>query len=222
MAEVATSMDQVADSLFGYWELSLGSFGYTGPETEPVFTSLLKEYRAPFRFYHTDRHILHFLTLLDNASAEIHGPAELVLAAFYHDCVYVWNSFRNEELSAARARKELSLFNLPADALEKITGLILATELHDTALSSSDTQIFLDADLAILGADKITYREYSLAIRREYQAVPEDIYRSKRKQFLQSLLRRETIYRTEEFRNTCEERARENLKDEIYLLSSDG
>ena len=75
-------------------------------------------------------------------------------------------------------------------------------------------------DLAILGANEETYKEYSKAIRKEYAWVSEPAYRKGRKKVLQSFIERESVYFTDEMKIRYEKQARKNINSEIKVLDS--
>ena len=93
---------------------------------------------------------------------------------------------------------------------------------------------FLDIDMAVLGKQRDSYMKYAALIRKEYEFVPHDVYCSKRAEILESFLddksgtdndsstdstsEKKYIYLTEFFRGAFEDRARENLRNEINLL----
>lgn len=95
---------------------------------------------------------------------------------------------------------------------------------------------FLDIDMAVLGKHRDAYFKYAALIRKEYEFVPHDVYCSKRAEILETFLvgdspnaendtcmkndtsEKKYIFLTESFRGALEDRARENLRDEIELL----
>jgi len=92
-------------------------------------------------------------------------------------------------------------------------------------------QFFLDIDMAVLGKRKHAYLHYAGLIRNEYSFVPKMVYCTERAKILESffLLSKynknksntgeiKYVYLTNTFREAFEERARENLKEEIQLL----
>jgi predicted metal-dependent HD superfamily phosphohydrolase len=78
----------------------------------------------------------------------------------------------------------------------------------------------LDADLSILGKSEAEYQAYARAIRQEYSWVTTEEYQQGRKLFLQNLLQRERIYLTEEMFAVFEEKARQNMQEEIISIGS--
>jgi predicted metal-dependent HD superfamily phosphohydrolase len=84
-------------------------------------------------------------------------------------------------------------------------------------------QIFLDADMAVLGKSWEAYQYYASLIRQEYKYVPHDLYCEKRAEILQSFIGSvggdsKTVYLNEHMREALEDRAIANLKREIAIL----
>ena len=98
--------------------------------------------------------------------------------------------------------------------------MILNTQHHQAAAIDIDSQILLDADLAILGAPPDQYQRYVQAIRQEYAWVAEIDYRRGRQQVLERFLQRSKIYYTSNMQTTVEPLARNNLSRELQLLSA--
>ncbi len=95
------------------------------------------------------------------------------------------------------------------------------SKFHQHQVSEeSDTNFFIDADLAILGASEDVYREYSKRIRREYNFYPDVIYMPGRKKVLKRFLDMSTIFKTTYFQEKYEEKAKMNLKLELEVLAS--
>ena len=82
-----------------------------------------------------------------------------------------------------------------------------------------DASAITDIDLTILGAERARFDEYEADIRREYAFVPEDQFRRRRREILQSFLARPAIYATPWFHERYEARARENLSRSIGALT---
>lgn len=80
-------------------------------------------------------------------------------------------------------------------------------------------EIFLDLDLAILGAASSEYDEYAAQIRKEYiiHYSWED-YRAGRKAVLRGFLTRQRLYFTDYFHRLYEIEARHNIQREIDSL----
>ena len=79
----------------------------------------------------------------------------------------------------------------------------------------TDTNLFTDADLAILGTDWNSYKKYYQQIRKEYSIYPDMIYNPGRKKVLHHFLHMERIYKTVWFYNRYEQQAIINLEKEL-------
>ena len=89
---------------------------------------------------------------------------------------------------------------------------------HEAVPMAADEKVLVDADLWILGAPEKRFDEYEQQVREEYGWVPGLIYRRKRREILEGLLARATIYGTERFIRRYEPRARENLARSLARL----
>lgn len=188
-------------------------------QKEDTFLDLLRRYRHPERYYHTLHHLADMLDILLRMLALAPRLEVLGLAVFFHDAVYDTQAEDNEEQSAACAGEGLKSLSLPEEMIAETQRLILLTKHHETAPEDVTGQMLLDADLAILGSCRTRYAAYRCAIRQEYWWVPEETYRTARRQVLQRFLDRERIYYTERMFRRREERARRNLQREIEELA---
>lgn len=142
----------------------------------------------PWRFYHNLRHVFDLVHLAQMEAA----PPPLLLAILFHDCVYQPQSKTNEDDSILVFRRFVNDISvIPKETGEMVETAIKLTKEHTGALASDLSSldpwipIFLELDLAILGSAPERYREYSQAIRKEYQHVPEEIFREKRSELLE-------------------------------------
>jgi len=85
-------------------------------------------------------------------------------------------------------------------------------------LGSDSMEIFLDLDLAILGASSPEYDEYVAQIRKEYIHYSCEDYRAGRKAVLRGFLARQMLYFTDYFHQLYEIEARQNIQREIDSL----
>lgn len=90
--------------------------------------------------------------------------------------------------------------------------------LHTTPMGTGD-QIITDIDLAILGSGDAQYREFEIAVRKEYRWVPYFMYRKKRKEILTSFLVHKRMFENDQLIQDFERNARVNLKSAIARLS---
>jgi predicted metal-dependent HD superfamily phosphohydrolase len=207
------------ERLWGRWWELAGGFGVAEEAAEDAFADLAARYSDPPRSYHTLRHVSEVLDTIDGLRDQARDLAAVRLAAWFHDAVYDTRARDNEERSAELAGEVLHGLHVPGGTIAAVSGLILLTASHRAEPSDRDGQVLLDADLAVLGSPPERYTAYSRAIRQEYAWVPEEQYRSGRKQVLEGFLRRERIYHLEPMHAAHEEPARRNLAAEIAALS---
>ncbi len=193
-------------------------------EIDRIFQLLIAAYTKPDRHYHNLDHLHHLLTILERFDREnspqlerLQDPSSVILAAWFHDFVYDAQAGDNEVQSARAATELLSNLNMSLD-LDRIEQLILATQGHQVDPNDADLCVFLDADLAILGADPFRYAAYRRSIRSEYDWVDDVFYRAGRSRVLASFLQRDRLYYTDLLFDELEAIARMNLQQEILLL----
>jgi predicted metal-dependent HD superfamily phosphohydrolase len=195
--------------------------------SQKVFLELVRAYSSVGRFYHTLEHIQLVLKVIEEIRRQsppqalgiINFPA-IQLAAWFHDVIYDSKFKDNEEKSAEYAAATLTRLGIPINTVKCVQNLILNTKTHQTPSTDIDSQVFLDADLAILGASELEYKTYAQGIRQEYAWVADELYRVGRRQVLQNFLQRKRIYFTPQLFVKLEARARLNLQAEIATLSS--
>jgi len=195
---------------------------YSVPETAlwHGFEELVEAYGGPGRFYHNLDHIIAVLDTIGQLADLARDLSAVRLAAWYHDAVYDSRASDNEERSAALATERCVSWGVPAETVETVRRLILATKTHQAVADDIDCHILLDADLAILGAGKDDYDRYARAIRQEYAWVPEDDYRRGRANVLRGFLDRGRIFRLDRMHDRLDTAARDNLRNELAALGA--
>jgi predicted metal-dependent HD superfamily phosphohydrolase len=189
-------------------------------EIDRVFQLLVTAYTQPDRHYHHLNHIDRVLTTLARFSNRFQDPITISLAAWFHDFVYDSQASDNEAQSARVAKELLTNLGVSINSIDRVQQLILATQGHKVDPSDADLCIFLDADLAILGADPVLYQAYQRSIRCEYNWVSDLEYKAGRIRVLKSFLQRDRLYHTELLFNELESTARCNIQQEIDLLGN--
>jgi predicted metal-dependent HD superfamily phosphohydrolase len=197
------------------WQQLLGSLHL--PADTHTCAALIAAYGEPHRHYHTAQHIDQCLAELDLARPRAADPAEVEMALWFHDAVYDTHRTDNEQQSAAWAQRFLTTQGLEPARVQRIVEHILATR-HTGIAGMADSQLTVDADLAILGAPADRYRDFESNVRKEYSWVPEPVFRDRRAEILQSFLDRPGIYHTAFFRERHEAAARANLAAAIRTL----
>lgn len=196
-----------------------------GPLVLPAeqWRSLHAAYAASPRAYHHFGHVQDVLAHYRAIDAGIgwHRPHEVWLAVLYHDAVYVPGRSDNEVASAGLAVEHIERrWPQPGIDSRRIADLILLTARHGslrfedagTGEAGEDARLFLDCDMAILGAMLEAFAVYDRAIAEEYSAVPRWLYRIQRRKFFRKLLASDRIFLSDFFHERFEAQARRNLQ----------
>jgi predicted metal-dependent HD superfamily phosphohydrolase len=153
----------------------LARWNATLPRQQELGEDLITRYSEPHRRYHSTKHLLHVLTMIDRL-ADDHDIFLVRLAAWFHDAVYAIpaGQVSNEEASARLALRELSRVGLEQEDLNQIARLVRLTETHVPGPRDPEGELLCDADLAILASDPADYADYVAAVREEYAHLPEE------------------------------------------------
>jgi predicted metal-dependent HD superfamily phosphohydrolase len=192
-----------------------------GHEHDSYVDALLLRYAEPHRYYHTATHIMKVVRHLFDLSAVLgtQPSPELLAAGLYHDAIYDPRADDNEARSAALAIGDLHLLGWSAERRNVVQALVLATASHVDAVDPTDeTAILLDSDLAILGADPLTYQGYVTGVRAEYFFVDDEHWRVGRGRVLRHFLDSPRLFATEHMHAELEHRARANIEAELAAL----
>jgi len=203
------------------WDRTLAALGVPAERGAAAFNELLEAYGGAGRYYHNLDHLEDVLATLDTLAEHAQNRPALELAAWFHDAVYDSRADDNEERSALLAETVCAGWGLPAETTDLVGRLIRATRTHQAAADDRDAAVLLDADLAVLGAEREVYDGYAAAIRREYAWVAENDYKRGRSRILREFLRRKRIYRLETMHDNRDSRARENLTRELKMLTGE-
>ncbi len=176
-------------------------------------------YAVPPRAYHGYAHVR---AVLSHCQAVAEGPGwrqprEVQLAALYHDAIYDAGRKDNEARSAALALAQIERW-LPGAGVEaqRVEQLILLTARHGTLAAADvdpEAALFLDCDMAILGAPADVFDAYDRGIAEEYAGhVPGFLFRLNRRRFLSHLLGSPRIFLSDFFHQRLDAAARANLR----------
>ncbi|MEO6263417.1 MAG: hypothetical protein ABIO58_00315 [Luteimonas sp.] len=176
-------------------------------------------YATPPRVYHNLQHVHEVL----GRYAEVADgpgwmqPVEVYLAVLYHDAIHDAGRRDNEARSAALAVEHITRW-LPGAGVDaaRVAGLIELTARHGQCAPGDvdrDAALFLDCDIAILGAEPATFDAYDRGIAAEYRGhVPVWLFKLSRRRFLKGLLARERIFLSDFFHERLDAQARRNLR----------
>lgn len=177
-------------------------------------------YQEPHRRYHTLVHIEDCLSrLAATPGLDDHERDLLVQAIWWHDAVYDPLRPDNEARSADLAREALAGAKAPEADIAEIERLILLTKGHTVEAGDRLGALMVSIDLSILGAEPAAYAAYARAIREEYAAVPDEIYRAGRARVLESFLAAPVLFPDPAFATALDAQARRNLAAEIAELT---
>ena len=190
----------------------------TGDKVDELWNEIVQRYSEPHRHYHTLDHLDNMVAELIPVMNVIKDRSTTVMAIAYHDIVYDVLKQDNEEQSAELAYQRLTQLQLPEQQKETCKTLILATKTHQIS-GKEDFNLFVDADLAILGAPPLFYEKYCNQIRQEYKDYPDELYIPGRIKVLNHFLEMSSIYKTRYFKDSYEKQARKNMNAELKLLS---
>jgi predicted metal-dependent HD superfamily phosphohydrolase len=191
--------------------------------SEAIRSELVKCYTASDRYYHDLRHVEALLALMREHLASLADPVAVEAAIWFHDAIYDTHRNDNEQRSADLARERLAPL-ASSEQVDRIAAMILATAHHAlpgglSEREGGDCALFLDMDLAILGAAASEFAAYEQAVRREYGWVPEPMWIAGRRRVLESFLARPSIYARPGFRASHETAARHNIAQALARLT---
>lgn len=186
--------------------------------SKKLWNEIVINYSDIGRYYHNLNHIEAIISELSDVKDQIPEWDTAMYSVFYHDIIFNATRTDNEALSAEVANNRLQEINFPKDKITECVLQILATKGHEAGTDLT-TQLFMDADLAILGKDTKKYAEYSANIRKEFFVYTDAQYNAGRKKVLNHFLAMDQIFKTNYFHKKYELNARKNIERELTLLS---
>lgn len=189
-----------------------------------VTEGLRARYAEPHRAYHGQAHIDAMLIGLREDRNAFAAPEAVELAVWFHDAIYDPAASDNEARSAALMLDQLATV-ADRDLLQRAATMIRATATHAVPPGLApdlmrDTAQFLDLDLAVLGADPMSYDAYERGIATEYEPVfGEARFRAGRRGFLQAMLVMPRLFLTDTAHLRLDGLARDNMARAIDALT---
>lgn len=191
-----------------------------------VFDEFVSHYSEPHRKHHTLNHIQELLSLAEQLRETITDYETVILAIWGHDLNYQVQDYEakvphgeNERTSAEDSGEFYEKLGISPQRIEKVKKYIEATAKHQSDDDDADLLLFLDMDMAILGASWPRYMQYAKAIRQEYGWVKPEDYRDEkigRIGFLRGTTEK-PVFKTAEFTH-LEDQAKTNMAKEIEWL----
>ena len=198
-------IEKLSDRFSASWRRCAGD----SVDPAPVWKMLQEHYQEPHRFYHDLGHLEHCLGELDAANGRIEEFDATEMAIWFHDIIYVYGAKDNEELSAVTFR-ELAAPHMPADFVERVCDLIIATK-HTGKAEDKGVAFLVDIDLSGFGLPWEGYYADSMALRKEAPEVSDEQYYGGKLRFLDELIAWPKIFQTDYFNDRLETRARANI-----------
>ncbi len=209
------------------WLNICDSINLSKEKTEIWFSILRDLYMQFWRKYHSLNHIYIYYSLIETAfkDGKIKDYINIVLAAWFHDSIYVSSRGDNEERSVdlfMRFYQDIkNEKGVKAEIIDvkKICFYIMCTKYHfDEKRNYEDNELnyFLDFDLyTFCLCSEEALMKISESIREEYFIYNDQEWAEGRIKFLNSLFSKPYIYRTNEYRTNFEDLAKANLLKEI-------
>jgi predicted metal-dependent HD superfamily phosphohydrolase len=183
-----------------------------GAEADALGQALIRAWAEPQRKYHDQSHLIWLLDEADRRASVISDARFFGYAIWFHDAVYKPGEPDNETLSADWARTSLVAEQTLADRVGRIIDM---TKHHERGEASGDEGLFLDMDIAILGAPWEAYCAYAAGIRAEYPHIVDPTFAAGRGAFLEGQLTRARTFRTDLYESELGETARANMRWEL-------
>lgn len=181
--------------------------------------------------YHNPSHVLRMFDFAKDHKIELSDTEQL--AIWFHDVVYIpLAEYRINELRSLWFMQSMLEGIVDQEILENAGQIILDTADHlkdDFSSSFKRRSNFppemsnkvLDLDLAHFSYSRDKYNNSSKDLENEFimAGTTKEKFDIGRKSFLQKLLSKKTIYRTDFFLDNFEDKARENIRLDIESLS---
>lgn len=205
------------------WGDIASALGLSRAAAARILCSVQSSYSEPWRAYHGMSHIEELLALSDRHRHLISDHSFVNLSIIFHDIVYYVDQRSSEnETNSAKLFIELVGGEIDQGLAARVADAIARTKTHCVPdAADMDLKLFMDFDMAILGAPRTEYSRYAVNIRKEYEAVEEGTYLKARSGFFRNYLSSTpSIYATPLFRESLEAAARANIAWECNTLES--
>jgi len=174
-----------------------------------IYEIITKKYAAEDRCYHTIKHVLNCLHLLEKVKDQVEDVPAVKLALWFHDIE------KTEAASARTMRDVIKGRLLVSIEIEEVAKLIMDT-VHPSNPQTNDGKIISDIDLFGLAATYGQFHATGQLVRQEFpQLTDKEFYRG-RLDFFSKILA-EQIFKHDCFKQ-FETKARANLEKESAAI----
>lgn len=185
----------------------------------PLLAEVKTAYAQPPRAYHNFAHVQALLHHYRDVAVGPgwQQPLEVLLAVLFHDAIYEAGRSDNELRSAQLAQVAITRWLADRDVdVTRVMALIELTARHGSLRAEeldADAALFLDSDMAILGAPEAVFDAYDRGIAEEYRGkVPGFLFRLNRRRFLKGVLAQPRLFFSDFFHDRYDAAARVNLR----------
>lgn len=190
------------------------------------------QYDQPWRVYHAWSHIRYGIDILEkyfDVTAQSSAGRRTLTAWYMHDLVYVPRSPSNETASADLVSFYTGLTGISPRDSEIIRAIIKATKNHEFSeldVNEENREVYVKEVAKIIDTDlsgfALLWPNSAWEVYQEFKSVlanPDEDFDSQwckgQIGFLNSLLDKDTIFKTEIGQNLWEQKARNNIQKEI-------
>lgn len=193
------------------------------------WSKIMAQYSDQERVTHNVDYLKDTFERFEIVKKELESPSAVALALLFLYYEYDPKAVDCAEKNLEHFKTFATDAGIPDESplRSKVVNLMEAAATHSTdehktdgAFGSEDKHYFLDMDIADLGSSPEHYAECTQRIQKEYDFLPESMYKSLRLKVLESFLQIPNIYATREFREKYENQARKNIQDEVKSLKS--
>jgi dephospho-CoA kinase len=207
--------------VFSRWMALCGRLRVSEYTARELGQEVLRAYQEPHRKYHNIVHIAEGLVEIEKFRDQVAALDAFELAWFTHDLSYnpgATTKGQNERDSIAGLTQLATRARIAPGVLVRASQFVEATIEHRTYEGDLDGAFFIDTDLSVLGASRSRFDHYRADLRSEYGIYDDPTFRGGRLQFVESMLARPQLFRTDLFRERYEAPARANLQHERERL----
>lgn len=168
-------------------------------------------------YYHTPVHILSIFDFAKRNNIELEDYEKI--AIWFHDAIYdTYKPFGQNELLSADFMKALLTPYLSVELIDDVHRVICETANHLDQDTYPPANKVLDLDIFTFCTTPKNLDFITECIFKEFQPIERTLFNQNRKKFLQSLIKKGYIYRTDLFREKFESLAMDNITKEIESL----
>lgn len=209
-----------------YFAIFLNNIGCNPYYIRSICNTIFSAMTSDKVYYHTPVHILSIIDFGQKNFIKLENWE--ILALLFHDVIYRPESKNNEINSIQFMLNLLDGTAIPDKLKNQAAMAIQTTAMHLEESIDPDFNKVLDLDLCGFSFEKVSYETINNCIEKEftqentqrYGGISKKDYLKGRKEFLNQLNNKKSIYRTEEFLNRFEKLAKNNVLKSLNELNN--